>query len=203
MSAGGAVGRPRDPATDRAILAAALDLFTERGVDGTTIEGVAKRAGTTRLSVYRRWAGKEELLLGALEYARTQAPADAAEIRRMSLAQALDSTVELMERHSTQRLVAQLVAAAETHPELLRRYWDGVVVERRAALAAVIRRESAAAAPDRGTDPELVLDLLFGALLYNLMFRPGPRAPGEVRAYLRAAARQAGLLVPERPGADG
>ena len=38
-------GRPRDPENDAATLRAALELLIERGVDGTSIEQVANRAG--------------------------------------------------------------------------------------------------------------------------------------------------------------
>ena len=38
------------------ILAAALALFVEHGVDGVSIEQIAMRAGVTRATVYRRYA---------------------------------------------------------------------------------------------------------------------------------------------------
>jgi AcrR family transcriptional regulator len=59
-------GRPRDPDTDRAILHAAFDLFVERGVDGASMEQIARPAGVGKLTVYRRWS-KEERLAQAIE----------------------------------------------------------------------------------------------------------------------------------------
>lgn len=52
-------GRPREAATDRAILQAALDLFIERGVEGASIEQIAKNAGVGKPTIYRRWSGKK------------------------------------------------------------------------------------------------------------------------------------------------
>ena len=55
-------GRPRDPATDDAILRAGLALFIERGIEGASIEQIAKRAGVGKLTIYRRWPVKEDLI---------------------------------------------------------------------------------------------------------------------------------------------
>ena len=71
-------GRPRDPAADAAILRAAADLLAERGVDRISIELIARRAGVAKVTVYRRWSSKEELLAHAVEAARDDLPAVAA-----------------------------------------------------------------------------------------------------------------------------
>ncbi len=59
-------GRPRSEHADRAIIDAALDLFAESGAEGLCIEKVAARAGVGKATIYRRWPGKEDLLLAAL-----------------------------------------------------------------------------------------------------------------------------------------
>lgn len=59
-------GRPRDPETDQAILRAALQLLTDRGYAGMSVEGVASRAGVGKTTIYRRYASKEELVAAAL-----------------------------------------------------------------------------------------------------------------------------------------
>ena len=56
-------GRPRSEQADRAIIEAALDLFAESGPEGLCIEKVAARAGVGKATIYRRWPGKEDLLL--------------------------------------------------------------------------------------------------------------------------------------------
>lgn len=54
-------GRPRDPAKEDAILAAARDSFFERGVAASTIEDIAQRAGVSKVTVYNRFGDKETL----------------------------------------------------------------------------------------------------------------------------------------------
>src|SRR5437764_1000020 len=50
----------RDTTTQR-LLDAALAEFEKRGISRATMEGIARRAGVTRVTVYRRFADKETL----------------------------------------------------------------------------------------------------------------------------------------------
>lgn len=59
-------GRPLDPTRDDAILDATLALFAEVGWEGFTVADVAKRAKVGLSTIYRRWAGKSELVAAAI-----------------------------------------------------------------------------------------------------------------------------------------
>jgi AcrR family transcriptional regulator len=61
-------GRPRDPELDARIRDHALDLLLDRGIEGTTMDEIAARAGAGKASVYRRWSSKEDLVLDALDH---------------------------------------------------------------------------------------------------------------------------------------
>ncbi|MBW0117504.1 TetR/AcrR family transcriptional regulator [Pseudonocardia abyssalis] len=59
--------RPRDSAATRAaLLAAARELFAERGYDGTTVRGVADRAGVNQALLFRYFGNKEALFAEAV-----------------------------------------------------------------------------------------------------------------------------------------
>jgi AcrR family transcriptional regulator len=60
-------GRPRDVTADERILAAAAELILQHGYDNMTVDEVAAKARAGKATVYRRWAGKEDLALAALE----------------------------------------------------------------------------------------------------------------------------------------
>lgn len=60
-------GRPRDAGADERILAAAAELILLHGYDNMTVDEVAARAKAGKATVYRRWAGKEDLAFAALE----------------------------------------------------------------------------------------------------------------------------------------
>jgi AcrR family transcriptional regulator len=57
--------RPAGGARDR-VLAAALDLFGEHGVSGTSLQMIADRIGVTKAAVYHQFHTKEEIVLGVL-----------------------------------------------------------------------------------------------------------------------------------------
>lgn len=58
--------RRRGEELEQAILDAAFEEFREAGYAGFTMEGVAKRAGTSKPVVYRRWSSKVEILLSCV-----------------------------------------------------------------------------------------------------------------------------------------
>ncbi len=60
-------GRPRDPETDKRIIAAAAELMLQRGFDKTTVDDVAAAAGVGKATVYRRWPSKDDLAVAAME----------------------------------------------------------------------------------------------------------------------------------------
>jgi AcrR family transcriptional regulator len=60
------LGRKRDHPKDQQILDAAIEVLSETGFDGMTIDMVAARAKAGKATVYRRWASKNELVLDAV-----------------------------------------------------------------------------------------------------------------------------------------
>jgi AcrR family transcriptional regulator len=56
-----------DPPAKRQILRAAMKLFSERGLDGTSIRDIARESGFTNPALYKHFGGKEELALHLFE----------------------------------------------------------------------------------------------------------------------------------------
>ncbi|MFE9439116.1 TetR/AcrR family transcriptional regulator [Streptomyces sp. NPDC006602] len=59
-------GRPRSAAADAAILAATREALVEIGWSKLSLGDVATRAGVAKTTLYRRWAGKNELVVDAV-----------------------------------------------------------------------------------------------------------------------------------------
>jgi AcrR family transcriptional regulator len=59
-------GRPLDASRDVALREAALELLAEHGYDCLTIESIAALARASKVTIYRRWSGKAELVVDAL-----------------------------------------------------------------------------------------------------------------------------------------
>jgi AcrR family transcriptional regulator len=59
-------GRPRTPGAEERILDAALEEYGQHGWSGFTMDGVARRAGVGKSTVYLRWQDKDSLLTDAV-----------------------------------------------------------------------------------------------------------------------------------------
>ncbi|GGL47605.1 transcriptional regulator [Streptomyces anthocyanicus] len=62
----GRAGRPRSAAADTAILAATRAALVDLGWSKLALGDVATRAGVAKTTLYRRWAGKNELVVDAV-----------------------------------------------------------------------------------------------------------------------------------------
>jgi AcrR family transcriptional regulator len=64
--AGPRAGRPRDRHIDGAVIDAAYGVLAAHGYRRFTLEEVARRSGTTKPAIYRRWPTRQHLALAAL-----------------------------------------------------------------------------------------------------------------------------------------
>ena len=67
-------GRPLDPEVDRAILAAAGEIFVRDGFQNMTLPGVAAAAGVAKTTVYRRYPSTVELVLATINHLNIDEP---------------------------------------------------------------------------------------------------------------------------------
>jgi AcrR family transcriptional regulator len=168
-------GRPRDARTDRAIVAATLELIAERGVYAFRTEDVASRAGVGKGAIYRRYESKDELVtaaIGALVDGEIVVPDTGS--TRADLVALMREAVALYSGSLPGRLMPNLVSAMAERPELGRTLRNGFLAARRSALTEVLRRgiDRGDLSPD--LDLEFALDVLGGPLFYRLLITAGP-----------------------------
>lgn len=102
-----------------ALHAAALAELDEVGLGRLSMEGIARRAGTAKTTLYRRWSSPGELLLDAIEAAYpVETPSPAADDLRGDLVAALQLLVE-WSRHPTARAVQAILLERHRHPDLV------------------------------------------------------------------------------------
>ncbi|MDX1883420.1 TetR/AcrR family transcriptional regulator [Mycolicibacterium sp. 120270] len=56
------LGRPRDPRIDDSVLGATVELLGTSGYADLSVDAIAKRAGTSKPAIYRRWPSKAHLV---------------------------------------------------------------------------------------------------------------------------------------------
>jgi AcrR family transcriptional regulator len=170
-------GRPRSERARHAILAAATELLLDRGLRAMSMEEVAERAGVSKATIYRWWDSKDLLAIDALasEWAtpRRVTERDTGSLRGDLLAQIRPWLRQLNEKPYG-RVMAGLVAEAQTDPEFAELYRDHFVRPRRDATRPLLLR-----AIDRGeiaadTDLDVALDLLYGPIYHRLLHGHAP-----------------------------
>lgn len=192
-------GRPRDAAVDLAILQAGLELFIDRGVEGTSIEQIAKKAGVGKPAIYRRWAGKEDLIAAAMETLIAQdagwasQEAIAAESPYDLVEAAIERAAHTVTTVQYRALVARVFGSAVSHPQLMATYWERYILPRRLLAAALIDRAKQLGTVAADVDVDVAIDMMVGAITYRVL-QPDPPDIAEMRHYLRAVYRQIGLL---------
>jgi AcrR family transcriptional regulator len=182
-------GRPRSEKARQAILDAAIELLLDQGLQAMSMDGVALRAGVSKATIYRWWPSKERLALDALatEWASSQPTQqrDTGTLRGDLLAR-FRPWVRQLNRKPYARVVAGLVAAAQTDAEFAELYRRHFVQPRRDGTRQLLVR-----ARDRGeiaadTDLEVTLDLLYGPVYHRLLHGHAPLTERFVRHVIDA-----------------
>lgn len=153
------LGRKRDHTRDPEILEAALDVLSETGYEGMTIDMVAARAKAGKATLYRRWASKNELVIDAVACMKSSslkidALPDTGTLRGDLVAMIKPHSIEDSERKL--QIMAGLTSMLAKAPELASAANEAIVEPRAAANRFLMRR-----AMDRGEiSPDIDIDAL-------------------------------------------
>jgi len=184
----------RKEARPAEIVAAALEVFVERGYAATKLADVARRAGVTKGTLYLYFESKEALFKAVVR--ETIVPVIA---QGEALAQSFTGSArELMEQLIREywRLVGEtalagipklMMAEAATFPELTRFYYEEVVTRGHRLMAGVIER-GVRNGEFRSVDVMLAAKLAMSPLMHATVARQAFAAcmpeGFDVRAYL-------------------
>lgn len=129
-----------------AIHEAAIDELNEVGIGRLTMEGIARRAGAAKTSLYRRWPDTHALLIEAFHDRMPQeTPSPGADDLRGDLIAALQLLREWMMTPAS-RAMAAIVTNRHLHPELTERLFAEVFGARGSRFTLTVLRHYA----DRG-----------------------------------------------------
>ncbi|HEY3881221.1 MAG TPA: TetR/AcrR family transcriptional regulator [Trebonia sp.] len=171
-------GRPRSEKAEQAILEATIEAIGERGIDGVHCEDVATRAGVGKATLYRRWPGKEDLLIAAFAAMRRPLPEPRCESVRDDLVAIMAVMAEDADDPRYAQQYALLHGAGDRYPRLVAGYRERIIEPRRELVRSVLRRgiESGELRPD--TDVEIAMLMLSGAVMGRSKHDPTPAEPG-------------------------
>lgn len=165
-------GRPRSARADEAIIEAVLGLLDEGStVEALSIEAVAARAGVGKATIYRRWPGKEALLVDAIQGLRGPPPLPVGDSVRADLIRLLTPGPKPDERVA--RIMSCLVPEVHRSPERYRLYQQ-LAAPRREVMREVLRRGIRTGELRADLDLEVALAVLTAPVLIQRMLRWHP-----------------------------
>src|SRR5579859_3254382 len=159
-------GRQRSAEAEAAILKAAAELFSKKPLSAVTSEAIAERAGVSKATLYKWWPNKTLVALDAFgaQLAAESVIHNTGSVRR-------DFKLQLREAIAfftspLGGMLRQFLAEGQSDPEFLALFRTRFLKPRRDALLVIWRRgvERGEVRPE--PDGELVLDLIFGPMVY-------------------------------------
>lgn len=168
---------PRIERTRARLRTAALDELVAVGWGGFTVEGVARRAGAGKASVYRLYGDRTALVVDAFTRLVVQPGATDA------TPPPVRAILEHLVAGWSGPLMPALLDAGQRDPDLAAALQPSTV-GRLAGLTRAVAADLAGRGDDR--DPEAVARALAGALLYRRLVAPGSLAPSDVEDALSA-----------------
>ena len=169
-------GRPRDPRIDQSIRDSARQLLLDEGYAAVTMERVAKQAGVSKTTIYRRWPSKADLVF-ELVFSTKRQPGDVV-VSTSNPIQDLTTTVQVLAREfSTPEALAALsglLADYAGDPELQRRSDRRLVDPDYELVANLLEGARAKGVLESDVDATLAIDMLFGAIFLRAVILGRP-----------------------------
>jgi AcrR family transcriptional regulator len=164
-------GRYLDSSRDVVLREAALALLAEVGYDRLTMDAVAARARAGKTTIYRRWPGKAELVVDALNSVKGVPEVPDTGSLRQDL-RALAESITSAESKFGAQVTVGMVNALAHDGELRRVFGDKFIAPRMAGFRAVFERAVARGEMPGGHDLDL-LARLFPALALQQLVTSG------------------------------
>jgi AcrR family transcriptional regulator len=173
-----AAGRPRSEQSRRAILSAAYEAMADSGFAALSIEGIARRAGASKATVYRWWPNKAAVVLEAVQehthgYPRFRHSGDT----RADLIDELRGVVRFYASPAGGALL-DLIAQSRFDPDLAQALRDRFIMARRAETTEVLRAGVASGQLRADLDVEVTMDAIWGSIYYKLLVSHTPLSAG-------------------------
>jgi AcrR family transcriptional regulator len=167
------------------VLKATLAVLDESGYARLTIDEVARRAGTTKPAVYRRWPRRQQLVLAALGLRLGDARAPDTGCTLCDVDECLRVFVEAFRRISPE-VLGPLLADCASDPELQRAFMTTLFDPPRAAVRRTLDRAYEKGDLREHTDRELVVDLFGSLIYYRALFRHASTSDREIARAVEA-----------------
>jgi AcrR family transcriptional regulator len=175
-------GRRRSVEAETAILKATLYLLERKPLRKVTADAIARRAGVSKATIYKWWPNKSLVALDAYLAGMTEQVAmpdtGSAEV---DFREQLKSVMAFY-TSPLGRLFGQFLAEGQSDPEFRERF----LYARRNAARVMWQRGVDRGEIRKEVDGEIVLDLIYGPMIFRLLAGHGSLGPHESEAVVEA-----------------
>jgi AcrR family transcriptional regulator len=161
-------GRQLDASRDAALRDAALELLAEIGYDRLSIDAVAARAKASKMTIYRRWSGKAELVVDAISSLRKPGEVPDTGSLRGDL-EAMAKRSDGPDTRFDAQLLLGLVTALARDPELRQVIRDQLLGLGGVRLRQVFERAVARGEIPPGRNLDLLIPIFPALVIHHLL----------------------------------
>ena len=167
-------GRPRSEESEEAILAATIQLLSEKPLRDISMEEIARKAGVGKATIYKWWPSKAYVALDAfLRKTNRMVPTpDTGSVREDILEQV--RSLMVFYNSPAGRILGQFVAESQMDVEFASLFRKLFLKPRREAVGVIFDRGVERGEIEQNLNRELVLDLIYGSAIYRMIVGHGP-----------------------------
>jgi len=185
--------RPRSVLAHSKVLQAAAELFSERGIDATSMDAIAEASGVSKATIYKHWPDKDRLALEVMAhlFGLDEEPEvfDSGDFRADLIAQ-LQHEPSPECKPQRERIMPHLIAYASRNQAFGIAWRNRAIEPARSALADLIKRGEKRGVLKPGIDPEVGIALLLGPIIYGKFFltrKLGRKSPEDLEVHTAEA----------------
>ena len=186
------MARPRSAEAHQKVLQASVQLFSERGMEATSMDAIAEASGVSKATIYKHWQDKDALCLEVMSYLHgldEEAPVfDSGDFRADLIAQ-LGYQPAMDRQALREKIMPHMIAYASRNRAMGATWRARVVQPARVALADIVKRGEKRGILRPGIDPEIAIALLLGPMIYRHVFltKAGGKAPKDLEIHVADA----------------
>jgi AcrR family transcriptional regulator len=168
------MARARSSAAHEKVLHAALALFSERGIEATSMDAIATASGVSKATIYNHWADKEALLLEMMLWVNGLSgepeDVDTGDLQR-DLAAVLTRKPPDKFELARDRMMPSLISYSALHPEFGKAWRHRVMEPPRQCIRRILNRGIERGQLPHDLDINAALAMLLGPMLYAHIFQ--------------------------------
>jgi AcrR family transcriptional regulator len=186
------MARPKSAQAHKKVLDAAIQLFSERGIDAASMDAIAEASGVSKATIYKHWHDKDALCLEVMGYLHgldEELPVfDSGDFRADLIAQ-LRYQPAADRQTLREKIMPHMIAYAARNRAMGVSWRARVVEPARVALTNIVKHGEKRGILRRGIDPEVAIALLLGPMIYRHVFvtKAGGKPPKDLEIHVADA----------------